>query len=150
MKVFIGCDHAAYDEKIELIKFLNECIPSLQIEDLGTHSKDRANYPDFAIKVCKKVLNTKDSRGILICGTGIGMSMTANRFKGIRASLCRTEKEATATRGHNNANVLCLGARTTQLEIIKQVSKVWFETEFEGGRHAERVALFNDLGEDLS
>ncbi len=117
-----------------------------KVDDLGVHDTNRVNYPEYATALVKKVLIEK-APGILLCGSGIGMSMVANRYQGIRAALCRTVEEAKLSRQHNNANVLCLGARTTELTTLQKIVQVWLNTEFEGGRHAERVALFDAKGE---
>lgn len=146
MKIYLGCDHAAFEAKEEVKKILSQH----DVEDLGAHGSERVNYPDFAKSVCEGVVTHDESRGILLCGSGIGMSMTANRFAGIRAALCRTLEEAELSRQHNDANVLCLGARTTDLNLLKQIVEKWLTTDFEEGRHTDRIALFNDLGTKLS
>ncbi|PIP95226.1 MAG: ribose 5-phosphate isomerase B [Bdellovibrio sp. CG12_big_fil_rev_8_21_14_0_65_39_13] len=145
-KLFIACDHAAYLEKVELIKFLTKL--GHEVQDLGPHSADRVDYPDFAREVCKEVQHEK-GLGILLCGSGIGMSIAANRYKNIRAALCRTEKEAELSKQHNNANILCLGARINTQAELESITKAWLLSEFEKGRHSDRVAKFNDLGEVL-
>ena len=144
MKITIGCDHAAYEEKTQLKSFLEEL--GHEDEDLGPFSADRVNYPDFATKVAKKV-SVQKGVGILLCGSGIGVSMVANRYAGIRAALIRTEEEAKLSRQHNDANILCMGARLLDMDTMKSLAKIWLETEFEGGRHSERIALFDELGE---
>ena len=148
MLVFIGCDHAAFTEK-ELLK---EFLAGLghEVNDCGTHSSERCNYPDYAVKVAKEVARCssfEDGCGVLICGSGVGVSMVANRYSKVRAALCRTVNDAELSRQHNNANVLCLGARTTSFEDLKNIVSTWLEANFEEGRHSERVALFNELGE---
>jgi ribose 5-phosphate isomerase B len=145
LKVVLGCDHAAFEAKEELKKYLEE---SHEVIDVGTHSLDRCNYPDFATKLVKEVLG-ENIKGILICGSGIGVSMVANRYGGIRAALVRSPKEAELSVQHNNANVLCLGARINTADQLKDIIACWFKAEFEGGRHTERLALFEDLGEKL-
>jgi ribose 5-phosphate isomerase B len=146
MKIVIGCDHAAFEMK-ELVK---EFLHSLNYEviDVGTHSLDRCDYPDFARLGAIEVLKNK-CEGILLCGSGIGISMAANRYKGIRAALCRSITDSEMAKKHNNANVLCLGARTNSLEEIKEIINSWFKNSFEEGRHTDRVAKFNLLGESL-
>lgn len=143
MKVFIASDHAAYNEKQLLVEHLKS---NYEVVDLGTTSAESTNYPDWAIKLVKSV-KAQDSVGILLCGSGIGVSMTANRFSGIRAALCRDEEDAKMSRLHNNANVLCLSGRRTAVDQIKKISSVFLTTPFEGGRHQTRLDLFNDLGE---
>lgn len=145
MKVILGCDHAAFEAKEELKKYLEE---SHEVIDVGTYSSKRCNYPDFAKKLVKVVLG-ENIKGILICGSGIGVSMAANRYSGIRAALCRSPKEAELSIQHNNANVLCLGGRINTSDQLKDIAGAWFKAEFEGGRHSERLALFEDLGERL-
>jgi ribose 5-phosphate isomerase B len=143
MKIFIASDHAAFDEKNLLVQYLKD---RYEVIDLGTHSKDSTNYPDWVFKLVDKVKSEK-TLGILLCGSGIGVSMAANRFKGIRAALCRDEDDAQMARLHNNANVLCLSGRKTDQEMIKKISDKFLSSSFEGGRHQTRIDLFNDLGE---
>ena len=143
-KVFLGSDHAAYQLKSELNP---ELFKDYDVIDLGTESNDRCHYPEFAQKVAQAVLENPGSRGILMCGSGIGMSITANKFKGIRAALCRTLEEAELSRQHNDANILCLGARTNSRELNQQIIATWLKTDFEGGRHADRVAMMDQLGQ---
>nr|MBP9675057.1 RpiB/LacA/LacB family sugar-phosphate isomerase [Bacteriovoracaceae bacterium] len=114
MKIFIACDHAAFEAKEALkVFFMRE---KLQVVDLGTNSNESVHYPHFAIKLSHEVLKHPDYCGILLCGTGIGVSIVANKFKGIRAALCRSVEDAKLSREHNNANVLCLGARSNSIE----------------------------------
>lgn len=147
MKIYIGCDHAAFDEKEELRAFLHEA--GHEVIDCGPNSADRVNYPDYAAKVAREVAgqNVEEVRGVLLCGSGIGVSMVANRFAGIRAALCRNAEEAKLSREHNNANIICMGARLISTEAMKEMLGVWLATPFEGGRHAERIAIFTDWGE---
>lgn len=145
MKICIGCDHAAFEEKEAIKAYL---LTKYQVEDVGTYSADRCNYPDYGIAVVKKVLK-ENYLGILICGSGIGVSMVANRFKGIRAALCRSPKEAELSKQHNNANILCLGGRINTVEELKKTVDAFLASKFEGGRHSERLALFEDLGERI-
>lgn len=140
--VFIGSDHAGLQLKEQLIEHLTAMGHS--IEDMGTHSKASCDYPLFAEAVCKGVLAHPESFGILVCGTGIGMSMAANRHPGIRAALCACEFQARATREHNNANVLCLGERVTGVAIALEMARLFLETPFEGGRHLRRIELFDN------
>lgn len=145
MKISIAADHAAYEMK-EVVK---DFLLSLgeEVSDLGTHSLDRVDYPDYAKKLCHEVLKNH-SKGILLCGSGIGVSIVANRFKGIRAALCRTANDAEMSRKHNDANVLCLAARVNTAEEIKAIVQAWLTHQFEGDRHAERLKKFEDLGVD--
>jgi ribose 5-phosphate isomerase B len=142
-KIVIGSDHAAFDMK----EFVYELLLSLKIEviDVGTKSADRCDYPDYARALVKVALHEKIP-GILLCGSGIGVSIVANRFKGIRAALCRTASDAEMARKHNDANVLCLGARNNTEEEIKAIIESFLKNEFEGGRHLDRLNKFQDLG----
>lgn len=142
--IFLGSDHAAFSAKETLKKSLLE--QGHDVQDLGTHSNERASYSEYAIAVAKEVALGK-GRGILLCGSGIGVSMAANRFKNVRAALCRTKEDAKLSRLHNNANILCLGARVNSDEEIIEITKTWLKTEFEGGRHEDRIACFNNLGQ---
>lgn len=139
--IFIGSDHAGLALKTVLCAHLNAAGHTVQ--DLGTYSKDSCDYPVFAEKVCTAVLENKHALGILICGTGIGMSIAANRRKGIRAALCATEFQARYTRRHNNANILCLGERVTGQGVALEIAEVFLAEEFEGGRHARRVEMLD-------
>ncbi len=144
MKYFIAADHAGIDIK----KYVKELFESKghEVEDLGPYSKDRVDYPDFAVKVCEKVLANKNSFGILICGSGIGMSMSANKFDGIRAALCHNEYAAKMAREHNDANIMCLGERVSGYGMIEAIIDSWLASSFEGGRHEQRVEKINALG----
>ena len=143
MKIAIGSDHAAYNEKKEIINYLAS--KGLDVLDLGTNSKDSVDYPIFGQKVAKSVINNVSDRGIIICGTGIGISIAANRYKGIRATLCTSKIHAEMSRKHNNSNILALGARTTELNQLKEIIDVWLNTDFEGGRHQDRINLIDEL-----
>lgn len=139
MKIFIASDHAGYDLK----EFLKSTLSNCDVVDLGCDSNDSVNYPDFAHKISQEVLKETTYKGILICGSGIGMSITANRYKGIRAALCFNEELAKLSRQHNNANILVLGARFIDQEQAKNIVNTWLQTEFEGGRHEKRVELID-------
>ena len=137
MKFYIATDHAGFNIKEsvkELVKKMGH-----EIVDLGTNSSERVDYPDFAHKLSKEVLKDDGSFGILICGTGIGMSLAANKHKGIRAALCHDAYTAQMARAHNDANVLCFGERVVGLGVVESILKAWCETDFEGGRHENRV-----------
>lgn len=136
-KIFIGSDHAGFQLKENVKVFLEK--KKFKINDLGTFSEESCDYPDFAKKVAEKVAKEKNSFGILICGTGIGMSIAANKIKGIRAALVQDEFTAKKAREHNNANVLCLGARVIDSEKAKKILNIFLNTDFEGGRHSKRV-----------
>jgi ribose 5-phosphate isomerase B len=137
LKVAIGSDHTALLMKEEIKNELNEL--GIEYLDLGTHSEERVDYPDYALKVCKKVVSGEVDRGILICGTGIGMSIMANKVKGIRCALAHDVFSAKYTRLHNNSNVLALGQRVIGHGLAREIVKVWLETPYEGGRHERRI-----------
>lgn len=143
MRIFIASDHAAFEEKMKLLEHLKK---SHDVVDLGTDSAASTNYPEWSVKLVKKVLEEK-ATGVLLCGSGIGASMVANRFKGIRAALCRDEEDAKMARLHNDANVLCLGGRRNTPAELQRITEVFLSTEFEGGRHQTRIDQFTDLGE---
>ena len=137
MKFYIATDHAGIDLKDITVEMLRS--KGHEVEDLGPYSKDRVDYPDYAVKVCDSVLADPTAQGILICGSGIGMSMAANRFHGIRAALCHDAYTATVARGHNDANVLCFGERIVGVGVAESILDAWIAGTFEGGRHAGRV-----------
>jgi ribose 5-phosphate isomerase B len=143
MKIYLASDHAAYNEKNALVEYLKS---QHEVIDLGTYSPDSTNYPEWAKKLVEKVRGDKVP-GVLLCGSGIGVSMVANRYHDIRAALCRDEDDAKLARLHNNANVLCLSGRKTSVDELKKISETFLNTEFEGGRHQTRIDQFNDLGE---
>ncbi len=136
-KIALGSDHAGYEAK-ELIKSVLDEM-SVPYEDYGTHNTDSCDYPDYAQAVGNAVAKGQSQFGILCCGTGIGVCIAANKVKGIRAALVFTEEMAKLSKQHNNANVLCLGGRTTDLKLIPNIVNAWLATEFEGGRHQRRV-----------
>lgn len=137
MKIVIASDHAGLSLKSELVSLLKE--KNVAHDDLGPATADSVDYPDFAAKVATAVAAQAGTLGVLICGTGIGMSIAANKVKGIRAALCHTEFEARMARQHNDANVLCLGQRVTGAGVARAIAQVFIETAFEGGRHALRL-----------
>ena len=141
--IAIACDHAALDLKAELINHLEA--QGFKCEDYGTYTKDSCNYPDYAKKVCTAVREKKQDLGILVCGTGIGMSMAANKCKGIRAACCTDTFSARFTRLHNDANVLCMGARVIGSCLAIDILDAFLENPFEGGRHALRVDMMMEL-----
>jgi ribose 5-phosphate isomerase B len=147
MKIFMGSDHAALESKNSLKKFL---LLDHEIVDLGTDSSDASDYPKFAIEVVKSVVTNPGSRGILLCGSGLGMCMVANKFKGVRAAVCRDVEDAKLSRLHNDANILCLGARITSAELMKDIAADWLDTDWEGGRHESRLKMFEGLGSETS
>ena len=144
MKYYIGADHAGIDIKAYVKELFEK--RGHEVIDLGPNTKDRVDYPDYASKVCKSVLEEDGSKGILICGSGIGMSMAANKFDGIRAALCHNEYSAKMAREHNDANVICLGERVSGFGMVEAIVDSWNEASFEGGRHEGRVEKINALG----
>ena len=135
-KIFIASDHAGYTLKKSVIKKFSKI---KNIIDLGTDTKDSVDYPDFAKRLCKKVNSSKGSFGILICGSGMGMSITANKTKNIRAALCYSMKNTKLSRLHNNANIITLGERLINKNKAFNLIKIFLSTKFEGGRHLKRV-----------
>ena len=138
MKIGIGCDHAAFFEKQKLIKYIVSEF-DYEVIDFGTKSENSVDYAEFGHAVCNAIKNSTINRGIVICGSGIGISIAANKIKGVRAALCTSVKHAEMSRKHNDANILALGARFTSYDEIKKIVKKWFQTDFEGGRHLRRV-----------
>lgn len=142
-KIYAGCDHGGFELKNTLIDHLRKL--GYTVEDMGCTSEESCNYPDYASAVCEKVAKEENTYGLLVCGTGIGMSMAANKHKGIRAALCCDTFSAKMTRCHNNANVICMGARVTGAGLATEICDAFFSSEFEGGRHATRVAMVMDI-----
>ena len=135
--IYLASDHAGYEIKELCRSKLIEM--GLQVEDLGPAGADRVDYPDFADKVCRKVVAEPQNLGFLICGSGQGMAMRANKYSDIRAALCWNKESAELSRQHNDANVLCVGARLLEKETIIEIIEAFFNTDFEGGRHQARV-----------
>ena len=142
MKIAIASDHAGLSLKRELVEALkargHEC------RDFGAHSGDSVDYPDFASEVAKAVRGGDVDRGVLVCGTGIGMSIVANKYRGVRAALCTTEFEARMARAHNDANVLCVGERVVGIGLGRAILEAFIDQSFEGGRHEKRVKKIQD------
>lgn len=136
--IFIGSDHGGYKLKNEIIKHLDDL--NYKVQDMGCYTEEACDYPAIAKKVVNEVLET-GKKGILVCGTGIGMSIAANRFSGIRASHCTDTFTARMTRMHNNSNILCLGERITGVGLALDIVDIWLKTEFEGGRHLKRINM---------
>ncbi len=146
MKLYIACDHAAIEMKDEITAYLRE--KGHDVEDLGINTGEKIDYPVAAEKVARKVVSDNSSRGILICGTGIGMSIAANKVKGVRAAAVSEVYSAKLTRIHNNSNIICFGARVIGIETAKMIVDAYLEAEFEdGGRHSARVELITKLEE---
>jgi ribose 5-phosphate isomerase B len=144
MKLAIGADHGGYILKKEIVDFLSK-IGNIELSDYGTSGPESVDYPDYGRKVSEAVSNGTVDRGILICGTGIGMSIVANRFPRVRAALCHDNFTARMSRLHNDANVLVMGERVIGRGVALDIVKVWLETEFEGSRHARRLQKIEEL-----
>ena len=143
-KIHLASDHAGVKMRKELCKTLTEW--GYSIIDHGPFSSDSVDYPDFAKLVCQAVLANQEDRGILLCGTGLGMSYSANRFKGIRAALCYHTTAAKLSRKHNNSNILVMGARMIGLDLAKEIIKTWLETQFsEAKRHKRRIEKIDNI-----
>lgn len=138
----IGCDHAGYELKKQIVDHLNE--KGYETLDVGCNGES-VDYPLIAQKVCENILNGKCDKGILVCGTGIGMSIAANKFNGIRAAACSECYSAKYTRLHNDSNVICMGARTIGSGLALNIVDTFINTEFEGGRHQRRINLITDI-----
>ena len=143
VRVAIASDHAGLVLKEEVRAWLDR--NGFELQDMGTNGLDAVDYPDFAASVARSVVSGQADFGILVCGTGIGMAITANKFPGIRAAVCLNEFMAKAARSHNNANILALGARTTATDIALQTVEAFLKTGFEGGRHERRVAKISAI-----
>ena len=141
--IIIGCDHAAYPLKEKVKEYLTG--KGIDVEDVGTNSEKSVDYPDFGKKVASMVSNGNFKRGILICGTGIGMSMVANKFSHVRAALCTEPFSAEMSRRHNDSNILVMGGRMTGETLAIEIVRVWLETPFDGGRHQERLNQFDTI-----
>ncbi len=141
--VIIGSDHAAFDLKEKIKAFLVD--RGIDVEDAGSHSEDSVDYPDFGIKVASMVSTGKFERGILLCGTGIGMSMVANKFPHVRAALCSDLFSAIMSRRHNNSNILVLGGHVVGEALAMEIVRAWLETPFDGGRHQLRIDKFDQI-----
>ena len=138
MNITIGSDHGAVDLKEEVKMVLHE-FGDVHVKDVGTFGRESVDYPDIAEKVCADVVSGKADRGIVLCGTGLGISIAANKIRGIRAALCGDVYTAIMSRKHNDANVLAMGGRVTGFGPAGEIVRAWIRTEFEGGRHARRV-----------
>jgi RpiB/LacA/LacB family sugar-phosphate isomerase len=146
MKIALASDHAGYSEKERLKPLFREL--GLEVEDLGTVSEDSVDYPDYARKVAERVAHGDAEQGVLVCGSGTGMAIAANKVAGVRAAVAWSEETARLARQHNDANVLAIGARTTPEEEIPGIVRAWFETKFDGGRHAARVAKITEIEQE--
>lgn len=142
--VVFACDHGGFDYKALILKTLKE--RDLDVIDLGTHSPESVDYPDYGYKAAEAIAEGRATSGVIVCGSGIGISIAANRVPGARAALCQTELMAKLSREHNDANILALGARLIGPAVVEACVNTFFSTPFEGGRHARRVALLDRAG----
>ena len=142
MKLAVASEHAGFEMKEEVRKHLEA--KGHSVEDFGCCDSESCDYPDYAKKLCEALLNDMVERGVLVCGTGLGMSYAANRYKGIRAALCLNPQMAEMARAHNDANVLVLGARLIDFPAARDIINVWIETPFDGGRHLRRIQKLDE------
>ena len=149
MKIAIASDHTGVELKSEIIKYLKEL--GHETDDFGTNSVESIDYPIYGKKVADEVAKGKYDGGVLICGTGIGISLAANKVKGIRAAVCSEPYSAKLSKQHNNSNIIAFGARVVGVDLAKMIVKEWIEAKFEGGRHAKRVDLISKIenGEEI-
>ena len=143
MKIAIGSDHVGLELEPCIIEYLKES--GHEVYDFGTNSSDRTDYPIYGVKVAKAVVKGDYDCGIVICGTGVGISIAANKVKGIRAVVCSEPYSAKLSKEHNNTNILAFGSRVIGSELAKMIVKEWIEAEFEGGRHANRTAMLDNM-----
>ena len=143
MIISLGADHGGYELKDQLAAYLKD--KGYEIIDNGTNSPDSVNYPDFGAAVAKDILEKRADFGVIVCGTGLGISISANRFKGIRAALVTRKEYAQLARQHNNANIIAFGGRFTSFEEAKEYLDIFLSTPFEGGRHINRINLIDEL-----
>ena len=151
MKIAIGSDHRGFEVKRRIVAVLQQM--GHEVIDVGPHGRESVDYPDYAFQVALAVSEGRAERGVLICGTGIGMCIAANKVKGVRAAPCHDSITAEMSRRHNDANVLCLSADLLGEELIERMLRIWLETEFESGRHArrvEKITRFEQQGPDAA
>ena len=146
-KIAIASDHGGFDLKENIIAFLLK--KGFEIDNLGAHSTDSVDYPDYGIKLAQAITDKKFVRGILICGTGVGMSIVVNRFPGIRGALCSDVYTARMCREHNDSNILIMGGRVIEVGLAIEILETWLKTEFEGGRHQRRLDKINEIDAQL-
>ena len=146
MKLAIGCDHTAVDLKKEIIEYVKSL--GHEIDDLGPYTDEKTDYPIYGQKVAKAVANKEYDGGILICGTGVGISIAANKVKGIRAVCCSEPYSAKLSKQHNDSNIVAFGARVVGSEMAKMIVKEWLDAEYEGSRHQRRVDMITEVEED--
>ena len=143
MQIIIGSDHGGYNLKEAIVKHLED--KGVDVLDVGTYSKESCDYPLIAKDVTKKVLSTNGTKGILVCGTGIGICIAANKVRGIRAAHCTDTYSAKMTVQHNDANILCLGERVTGVGLALDIVDAWLDAKFEGGRHQKRIDMIKEM-----
>lgn len=143
MKIAMACDHGGFELKEKIKKFLEE--QGIEVLDLGTNSEESVDYPEYGKACGEAVVSGRADKGIVCCGTGIGISIAANKVKGVRCALCTDAHMAEMTKRHNNANIIAMGGRTTDLETAKAITRAWLDTEFEGGRHQRRVDMLDNM-----
>jgi len=148
MKIAIGCDHGGLDLKKEIIKHLKS--KNIEVTDFGTYTEDSCDYPDYALKVAEEVVAGRFELGILVCGTGIGVSIVANKVPGIRAALCSDTFSAHATREHNNANILTMGARVVGVGLALDIVDTFVSSKFQGDRHQRRIDKITEIEKKYS
>ncbi len=144
----IASDHGGFDLKANIISFLSEL--GYELSDMGPENSDSVDYPDYGIKIAQAITKNKVSRGIVICGTGIGMSIVVNRFSGIRGALCSDIFTAKLSREHNDSNILIMGGRVVDHNLAKEIVRVWLNTRFEGGRHLKRLDKISKLDKSIN
>lgn len=147
MRIAVGTDHRGFEIRSKVIELVERL--GHEVQDLGTFNNGAVDYPDIAAQVCGKVSSGEADRGILVCGTGLGMCIAANKFRGIRAAPCHDDLTAELSRRHNDANVLCLSADLLGERLIDRMIELWLTTPFEGGRHARRIDKINALERQL-
>lgn len=147
-KLSIASDHAGFELKENVVAYLR--IKGVEFEDFGPVNSDRVDYPDYGIQVAKAILDKKVNRGIVICGTGVGMSIVVNRFPGIRGTLCSDVYTAKMCREHNDSNILIMGGRVIGMGLAEEIVKTWLETPFEGGRHQDRLDKIEEIDRTLT
>lgn len=143
MKIAIGCDHVGFEIKEKIIKYLEN--KDIEVTDFGTTNSERTDYPIYGEAVAHAVADKKCDKGILICGTGVGISLAANKVKGIRAVVCSEPYSALLSRQHNDTNILAFGARVVGLDLALMIVDAWLSGEYEGGRHANRVKMISEI-----
>lgn len=143
MKIAVGCDHVAVELKKQLLEYLDEL--NIDYTDFGTYDAERTDYPKYGEIVGEKVSSGEYDRGLLICGTGVGISLSANKIPGIRAVVCSEPYTAKLSRQHNDTNILALGARVVGLDLAKMILEIWLFTDFEGGRHQKRIDMISSI-----